>query len=151
MVTGNPTAATRISVLVYAPAAVTQAQVRRADRDRACCGSFQLPSRLASQSNQHPSAPTSKHGHQPTPSPLRGEGWGEGGDLRTEAAALLVMGTVLFGSLITYLIVPQPRADGRGTERSGWSAVLGFFASLPVAYLALVIESQFLKPLFAQL
>ena len=74
-----------------------------------------------------------------------------GGDLRTEAAALLVMGTVLFGSFITYLIVPQPRADGKGTERSGWSAVLGFFASLPVAYIALVIESQFLKPLFAQL
>jgi hypothetical protein len=58
---------------------------------------------------------------------------------------------VIFGSLITYLIVPQPRANGNGTERSGWSAVLGFFASLPVAYIALVIESQFLKPLFAQL
>jgi len=74
-----------------------------------------------------------------------------GRDLRTEAAALLVLGTVIFGSLITYLIVPQPRANGSGTERSGWSAVLGFFASLPVAYIALVIESQFLKPLFAQL
>ena len=74
-----------------------------------------------------------------------------GRDLRTEAAALLVFGTVIFGSLITYLIVPQPRADGKGTERSGWSAVLGLFASFPVAYIALVIESQFLKPLFAQL
>jgi hypothetical protein len=63
----------------------------------------------------------------------------------------LVLGTVVFGSLITYLIVPQPRADGKGTERSGWSAVLGLFASFPVAYIALVIESQFLKPLFAQL
>jgi hypothetical protein len=51
-----------------------------------------------------------------------------GRDLRTEAAALLVLGTVIFGSLITYLIVPQPRADGKGTERSGWSAVLGLFA-----------------------
>ena len=72
-----------------------------------------------------------------------------GRDLRTEAAALLVIGTVIFGSLITYLIVPQPRANGNGSERSGWSAVLGFFASLPVAYIALVIESQFLKPLFS--
>ena len=72
-----------------------------------------------------------------------------GRDLRTEAAALLVFGTVIFGSLITYLIVPQPRADGKGTERSGWSAVLGLFASFPVAYIALVIESQFLKPLFS--
>jgi len=60
----------------------------------------------------------------------------------SEAAALLVLCTVIFGSLITYLIVPQPRANGNGTERSGWSAVLGFFASLPVAYIALVIESH---------
>ncbi|MEI6155927.1 MAG: hypothetical protein WCP88_01835 [bacterium] len=73
-----------------------------------------------------------------------------GRDLRTEAAALLVLGTVIFGSLMTYVIVPQPRPDGKGTARSGWSAVLGFFASLPVAYIALVIESQFLKPLFAR-
>jgi hypothetical protein len=29
--------------------------------------------------------------------------------------------------------------------------VLGLFASFPVAYIALVIESQFLKPLFAHL
>jgi hypothetical protein len=27
--------------------------------------------------------------------------------------------------------------------------VLGLFASFPVAYIALVIESQFLKPLFS--
>lgn len=74
-----------------------------------------------------------------------------GSDLRTEAAALLVLGTVIFGSLLTYVIVPQPRADGSGSERSGWSALLGFFASLPVAYIALVIESQLLKPLFVQL
>lgn len=74
-----------------------------------------------------------------------------GSDLRTEAAALLVLGTVIFGSLLTYVIVPQPRAGGSGSERSGWSALLGFFASLPVAYIALVIESQLLKPLFVQL
>jgi hypothetical protein len=48
---------------------------------------------------------------------------------------------------MTYLIVPQPAADGRGVQRSGWSAALGLFASLPIAYLALVVESQFLKPL----
>lgn len=74
-----------------------------------------------------------------------------GSDLRTEAAALLVLGTVIFGSLLTYVIVPQPRAGRSGSERSGWSALLGFFASLPVAYIALVIESQLLKPLFVQL
>ena len=66
---------------------------------------------------------------------------------RAEAAALLVLFTIVSGSVITYVIVPQPSADGRSTQRSGWSAALGFFASLPIAYLALVIESQFLKPL----
>lgn len=70
-----------------------------------------------------------------------------GADLRAEAAALLVLFTVVSGSLVTYLIVPQPTADGQGAHRSGWSAALGLFASLPIAYLALVVESQFLKPL----
>ena len=70
-----------------------------------------------------------------------------GADLRAEAAALLVFFTVASGSLMTYLIVPQPTADGQSTQRSGWSAALGLFASLPIAYIALVIESQFLKPL----
>ena len=68
-------------------------------------------------------------------------------DARTEAAALVVLGTVAAGSLLTYLVVPQPRADG-SVGRSGWSTALGFFASLPMAYTALVIESQLLKPLF---
>ncbi|MFM7503972.1 MAG: hypothetical protein ACKO4O_00630 [Candidatus Limnocylindrus sp.] len=69
-----------------------------------------------------------------------------GGDLRTEAAALVVLCTATFGSLLTYLIVPQPSAVGTFTTRSGWSALLGLFASLPIAYIGLVIESQFLKP-----
>ena len=70
-----------------------------------------------------------------------------GADLRAEAAALLVLFTVVSGSVMTYLIVPQPTTDGRRVQRSGWSAALGLFASLPIAYLALVVESQFLKPL----
>jgi hypothetical protein len=67
-------------------------------------------------------------------------------DARTEFAALVVVGTMLAGSLLTYLVVPQPR-DGGGSGRSGWSAALGLFASAPMAYIALVIESQLLKPL----
>lgn len=74
-----------------------------------------------------------------------------GGDLRTEAAALVVLCTSTFGSLLTYLIVPQPSVDGTTTTRSGWSALLGLFASLPIAYIALVVESQFLKPLLLAL
>ena len=70
-----------------------------------------------------------------------------GTDVRTEAAALLVILTVATGSMLTYLIVPQPTPDGQTTRRSGWSAALGLFASVPIAYLALVIESQMLKPL----
>lgn len=74
-----------------------------------------------------------------------------GGDLRTEAAALMVLCTSTFGSLLTYLIVPQPSVRGMSTVRSGWSALLGLFASLPIAYIALVVESQFLKPLLLAL
>jgi hypothetical protein len=79
-----------------------------------------------------------------------------GGDMRTEAAALVVLCTAICGTLLTYLIVPQPSVSGATTVgattvRSGWSALLGFFASLPIAYLALVVESQFLKPLLLAL
>jgi hypothetical protein len=74
-----------------------------------------------------------------------------GGDLRTEAAALMVLCTALFGSVLTYVAVPQPNASGSTATRSGWSALLGLFASLPIAYIALVIESQFLKPLLLAL
>ena len=31
--------------------------------------------------------------------------------------------------------------------RSGWSAALGFFAAVPIAYLILVVEGQILLPL----
>jgi len=54
-------------------------------------------------------------------------------------AAVLVV-----GSVVTYLIVPQP---GRPGVRSTWSAALGFFAAVPIAYLVLVVESQVLRPL----
>ncbi len=72
-----------------------------------------------------------------------------GGDLRPAAVALLVAIVVVAGSLITYLVVPQPGADrlpGR-PSRSPWSAALGFFAALPIAYIVLVVASQIIKPL----
>jgi hypothetical protein len=67
-----------------------------------------------------------------------------GGDLRTLFAVLLVVAVLCAGSLITYLVVPQPGRPGR---RSGWSAALGFFAAVPIAYLVLVLVVQVLKPL----
>lgn len=67
-----------------------------------------------------------------------------GGDLRALFAAVFVVAVLVAGSLVTYLIVPQPGRPGR---RSGWSAALGFFAAVPIAYLALVIAVQVVKPL----
>jgi hypothetical protein len=32
-------------------------------------------------------------------------------------------------------------------RRTGWSAALGFFAAVPIAYLVLVVAVQILKPL----
>ena len=67
-----------------------------------------------------------------------------GGDLRTLFVLVFVAVVLVVGSAITYLIVPQPGRPGR---RSGWSAALGFFAAVPIAYLVLVVAVQVVKPL----
>jgi hypothetical protein len=72
-----------------------------------------------------------------------------GGDLRFAAAALDIVLVLGFGSLITWLLVPLPRGSGTRSVRTPWSAALGFFAAIPIAYLALVIVAQILKPLLA--
>jgi hypothetical protein len=71
-----------------------------------------------------------------------------GGDLRTLAIAVYVGLVLVIGSLATYLVVPQPTGSGTVTRRSGWSAALGFFAAVPIAYLVLVVAVQILRPLF---
>jgi hypothetical protein len=68
-----------------------------------------------------------------------------GGDLRTLAVAIYVAIVLAAGTVITYLVVPQPGRAGGG--RSAWSAALGFFAAVPIAYIALVVVVQVLKPL----
>ena len=70
-----------------------------------------------------------------------------GGDLRTLAVACFVLLVVTTGALITYLIVPQPTGAGGRRTRTLWSAALGLFAAVPIAYLVLVVESQLLRPL----
>jgi hypothetical protein len=70
-----------------------------------------------------------------------------GGDLRSLAVTIFVVAVLLCGSLITYLVVPQPGGSGSRRLRSPWSAALGFLAALPIAYLVLVVEAQILKPL----
>ena len=70
-----------------------------------------------------------------------------GGDLRTLYLVVDVVIVLVVGSVVTYLVVPQPRGSGTRTTRSAWSAALGFFAAVPVAYLVLVVVAQVLEPL----
>lgn len=72
-----------------------------------------------------------------------------GGDLRPAALVAYVLAVLVAGSLITWLVVPLPTGAGTRAIRTPWSAALGFFASLPVAYLVLVVIVQVLKPLLA--
>jgi hypothetical protein len=70
-----------------------------------------------------------------------------GGDLRFAAAALDVALVLLVGAAVTWLIVPLPRGSGSRAVRTPWSAALGLLAAIPIAYLALVVVSQVIKPL----
>jgi hypothetical protein len=70
-----------------------------------------------------------------------------GGDLRTLAVALYVVLVLAIGSLVTYLVVPQPTRSGAVARRNGWSAALGFFAAVPIAYLVMVVTVQIVRPL----
>jgi hypothetical protein len=71
-----------------------------------------------------------------------------GGDLRALYLALDIAIVLVVGSVVTWLVVPQPRGSGASTSRSPWSAALGFFAAVPVCYLVLVVVVQILEPLF---
>jgi hypothetical protein len=70
-----------------------------------------------------------------------------GGDLRVGAAAVYVVAVLIAGSVITGLLVPLPRGSGVRTTRTPWSAALGLFAAVPIAYLVLVVAIQVVKPL----
>jgi hypothetical protein len=70
-----------------------------------------------------------------------------GGDLRTLAVAADIAIVLVAGSVVTYLVVPQPTGSGGIVRRSGWSAALGFFAAVPIAYLVLVVAVQIVRPL----
>ena len=70
-----------------------------------------------------------------------------GGDLRTLAGVLYVVGVLVAGSVITWLVVPLPRGSGSRAVRTPWSAMLGLFAAIPIAYLVLILAFQVVKPL----
>lgn len=71
-----------------------------------------------------------------------------GGDLRTLAITAYIVLVLGIGSVVTYLVVPQPTGSGTVARRSGWSAALGFFAAVPIAYLVMVVTVQIIRPLF---
>ena len=70
-----------------------------------------------------------------------------GGDLRTLAVAVYIVLVLVIGSVVTYLVVPQPTGSGSVARRSAWSAALGFFAAVPIAYLVMVVAVQIVRPI----
>ena len=70
-----------------------------------------------------------------------------GGDLRTLAVAAYIAVVLVAGTVVTYLVVPQPTGSGGVVRHSAWSAALGFFAAVPIAYLVLVAAVQIVRPL----
>jgi hypothetical protein len=69
-----------------------------------------------------------------------------GGDLRTPLAALYVLVVLAGGSLLSYLWVELPTGSTGTSRRSGWAALLGLFAAVPITYLALVVAFQVIRP-----
>lgn len=71
-----------------------------------------------------------------------------GGDLRLLAIAGYTLVVLLCGTVITWLVVPQPTgARTAARRRSAWSGALGFFAAVPIAYLVMVLITQIIRPL----
>jgi hypothetical protein len=69
-----------------------------------------------------------------------------GGDQRSLAVVLYAAVVIVAGSLLTYLWVELPTGASGERRRSPWAALLGFFASIPILYLALVVLFQVVRP-----
>jgi hypothetical protein len=69
-----------------------------------------------------------------------------GGDLRVLFVTLYVVVVLVAGSVVTWLVVPQPGGASGRRVRSGWSAALGLFAAVPIAYLVMVAAVQIVRP-----
>ena len=70
-----------------------------------------------------------------------------GGDLRVLAGTLYVVAVLVVGSFVTWLVVPLPSGGRTRSTRTAWSAALGLFAALPIAYLVLVMALEVVRPL----
>ena len=72
-----------------------------------------------------------------------------GGDLRLLALVVYAAAVLAVGTVVTYLVVPQPTGSGTVRRRSAWSAALGFFAAVPIAWLVMVVTLQLIRPMLA--
>jgi hypothetical protein len=70
-----------------------------------------------------------------------------GGDLRLLALVGYALAVLTAGTVVTYLVVPQPTGSGTTRRRSAWSAALGFFAAVPIAWLVMVAAIQIVRPM----
>lgn len=70
-----------------------------------------------------------------------------GGDLRFACLVGYVVAVLVVGSVVTWLVVPLPTGSGERKVRTPWSAALGFFASVPIAYLVMVVLLEIVRPL----
>lgn len=70
-----------------------------------------------------------------------------GGDLRVLAGTVYVLAVVIVGAFVTWLVVPLPTGAGSRATRTPWSAALGLFAAVPIAYLVLVVALEIVRPL----
>jgi hypothetical protein len=70
-----------------------------------------------------------------------------GGDLRIGFLTAYVLVVVIVGSFVTWLVVPLPSGPtATRRTRTPWSAALGLFAAVPIAYLVLVVLHEIIKP-----
>ena len=69
-----------------------------------------------------------------------------GGDLRALAVVLEVLVVLATGTFVTWHVVPRPSGSASRPRRTPWSAALGLLAAIPIAYLALVVIVQVVKP-----
>jgi hypothetical protein len=51
----------------------------------------------------------------------------------------------VIGSVVTYLIVPQPTGSGSVTQRNAGAPLV--FAAVPIAYLVMVVAVQIVRPI----
>jgi hypothetical protein len=71
-----------------------------------------------------------------------------GGDLRLGMLTVYTVAVLTAGTVVTYLVVPQPTGSGTVHRRSAWSAALGFFTAVPIAWLVMIVTLQLVRPLF---